>query len=85
MAAAGSVPGTSPAVARLVVLIVANALLRIAGGASGILVGLYLSDAASRGVAVDAGLVGLNSRTRRMVWSSLESKKHHLSGRSAAW
>lgn len=43
-------------VARLVVLIMANALLRIAGGASGILVGLYLSDAASRGMAVDAGL-----------------------------
>ena len=41
------------------VLIVANALLRIAGGASGVLVGLYLSDAAARGIAVDAGVVGM--------------------------
>ena len=44
---------------RLIALLVANALLRIAGGASGVLVGLYLSGAASRGAAIDAGLVGL--------------------------
>lgn len=47
------------AVARLVALLFANALLRIAGGASGVLVGLYLSGAASRGIAIDAGFVGI--------------------------
>jgi len=44
---------------RLFVIILANALLRIAGGAGGILVGLYLSDAARRGAPVDAALVGI--------------------------
>lgn len=44
---------------KLAILILANALLRIAGGAGGILVGLFLSDAASRGAPVDAALVGL--------------------------
>jgi hypothetical protein len=44
---------------RLPLVILANALLRIAGGASGILVGLYLSDLANRGRSVDAGLVGI--------------------------
>src|SRR5947207_3341870 len=32
--------------------------MRIAGGASGILVGLYLADLANRGARVDAALVG---------------------------
>jgi predicted MFS family arabinose efflux permease len=40
-------------------VILANAVLRIAGGASGILVGLYLSDLANRGRSVDVGLVGI--------------------------
>ncbi len=40
-------------------VILANALLRIAGAASGILVGLYLSDLANRGAAIGAGLVGI--------------------------
>jgi predicted MFS family arabinose efflux permease len=44
---------------RLPIVIVANALLRIAGGASGILVGLFLSDAANRGASIDAALVGI--------------------------
>lgn len=43
----------------LVLLLLANTLLRIAGGAGGILMGLYLSDAAARGARVDASLVGL--------------------------
>ena len=44
---------------KLAILIFANALLRIAGGASGILVGLFLSDAAAHGAAIDAAMVGL--------------------------
>ena len=44
---------------RLPLVIVANALLRAGGGAGGILVGLFLSDAANRGASVDAGLVGI--------------------------
>ncbi len=44
---------------RLPVVILANALMRIAGSASGILVGLYLSDAANRGANVDVTLVGI--------------------------
>src|SRR5215831_2556600 len=44
---------------RIPLVILANALLRIAGGASGALVGLYLSDLANQGRSVDAGLVGI--------------------------
>ena len=44
---------------RLPVVILANALMRIAGSASGILVGLYLSDAANRGANVDVTLEGI--------------------------
>lgn len=44
---------------RLPIVILANALMRIAGSASGILVGLYLSDAANRGANVDVTLVGI--------------------------
>jgi MFS family permease len=44
---------------RLPLVILANALLRISGGASGILVGLYLADLANRGASVGAGLVGV--------------------------
>lgn len=43
---------------RLPVVLLANALMRIAGGASGILVGLYLADLANHGARVDAALVG---------------------------
>jgi len=43
----------------LAILILANAILRIAGGASGILVGLFLSDAARRGAPVNVALVGV--------------------------
>ena len=49
----------SPNAARLTVLILANALLRVAGGAGGILVGLYLSDVAKKGARVDATVVGI--------------------------
>src|SRR5258707_13414412 len=44
---------------RLPFVILGNALMRIAGGTSGILVGLYLSDAANRGANVDVTLVGV--------------------------
>jgi MFS family permease len=43
---------------RLPVALLGNAFLRIAGGASGVLVGLYLADLANRGRPVDAALVG---------------------------
>jgi MFS family permease len=46
---------------RLALVIVANAMLRIAGGASGVLVGIYLADLANRGFTIDAVLVGLLS------------------------
>ncbi len=46
---------------RLALVIVANAMLRIAGGTSGVLVGIYLADLANQGFAVDAALVGLLS------------------------
>jgi MFS family permease len=44
---------------RLPFVILGNALMRIGGGASGILVGLYLSDAANRGANIDVTLVGV--------------------------
>jgi MFS family permease len=43
---------------RLPIALVGNALMRIAGGANGVLVGLYLADLANRGRQVDAALVG---------------------------
>jgi len=43
---------------RLAVALLGNAFIRIAGGASGVLVGLYLADLANRGAEVDAALVG---------------------------
>src|SRR5437870_4264865 len=46
---------------RLWLVIAANAMLRIAGGASGVLVGIYVADLANRGLSVDAALVGLLS------------------------
>lgn len=47
----------------LALVILANAMLRIAGGASGVLVGVYLADLANRGFAIDAALVGLLAAT----------------------
>jgi MFS family permease len=44
-------------------VIAANAMLRIAGGASGVLVGIYVADLGHQGLAVDAALVGLLSAT----------------------
>lgn len=44
---------------RLQLVIVANALMRVSGSASGILVGLYLSDAANRGASADVTLAGI--------------------------
>ena len=43
---------------RLPIALLGNASMRIAGGASGVLVGLYLADLANRGAPVDAALVG---------------------------
>jgi Major Facilitator Superfamily len=43
---------------RLPIALLGNAFMRIAGGASGVLVGLYLADLANRGAPVDAALVG---------------------------
>jgi hypothetical protein len=44
---------------RLSLVIAGNALMRIAGGASGVLVGIYLADLANRGSKVEAALVGI--------------------------
>jgi len=38
---------------RLPLVLLGNALLRVAGSAGGILIGLYLADLANRGLAVD--------------------------------
>src|SRR5437667_7835395 len=46
---------------RLWLVIAANAMLRIAGGASGVLVGIYVADLGHQGLAVAAALVGLLS------------------------
>lgn len=43
---------------RLPVALVGNALMRVARGASGVLVGLYLADLANRGAQLGAALVG---------------------------
>lgn len=48
----------SPRVSNLTILLLANGLLRVAGGAGGILVGLHFADLASQGAPVDAALVG---------------------------
>ena len=44
--------------ARLPIILFGNALMRIAAGASGVLVGLFLADLANRGATVNAALVG---------------------------
>src|SRR5258708_39994313 len=43
---------------RLALILLGNAFMRIASGASGVLVGLYLADLANRGFRVNAALVG---------------------------
>lgn len=43
---------------RLLLIVISNGILRVAGGASTILVGLYAADLAGRGFSVGAGLVG---------------------------
>jgi len=43
---------------RLPLVILGNGFMRIASGASGVLVGLYLADLANRGFHVNAALVG---------------------------
>lgn len=43
---------------RLPIALLGNAFMRIAGGASGVLVGLYLADLTNRGAQVDAAVVG---------------------------
>jgi len=43
----------------LILVVAANAILRIAGGASGVLVGIYIADLARRGSAYDAAIVGV--------------------------
>ncbi len=43
---------------RLSLVIIGNVLMRIAGGASGVLIGIYLADLANHGSKVDAALVG---------------------------
>jgi len=48
---------------RLSFVIAANAVLRIAGGASGVLVGVYVADLANRGLPIDAAVVGVLSAT----------------------
>jgi MFS family permease len=44
---------------RLSMVILGNAFMRIASGASGVLVGLYLADLANHGLHVNAALVGM--------------------------
>src|SRR5260370_24688978 len=44
---------------RLALVILGNGFMRIASGASGVLVGLYLADLANHGLHVNAALVGM--------------------------
>jgi hypothetical protein len=43
---------------RLWLVIASNGMLRVAGGASRVLVGVYIADLANRGLNIGAGLVG---------------------------
>jgi MFS family permease len=49
---------STTAASRLPLVIVSNGVLRVAGGASSVLVGVYVADLASRGFSMGAGLVG---------------------------
>ena len=44
---------------RLAAVIAANAMMRVAGGASGMLVGVYAADLANRGLPIDATIAGM--------------------------
>lgn len=55
----GAVHSKMHSTVRLVLVILGNALQRIAAGASGVLVGLYLAQLANRGSAIGAGIVGI--------------------------
>lgn len=48
----------SPSRARLILVLLGNALLRVANSAGGVLVGFYLADLANKGRVIDAALVG---------------------------
>jgi MFS family permease len=52
------VANRATAARRLPLVIASNGVLRVAGGASSVLVGVYLSDLASNGMNVGAGLAG---------------------------
>lgn len=56
--ATAAAPNLRSARKRLPIVLVGNGLMRIAGGASGVLVGLYLADMANRGATVDTAFVG---------------------------
>jgi MFS family permease len=53
-----SIPSLAIERRRLPLTLAGNALMRIAGGASGVLVGLYLADLANHGAQLGAALVG---------------------------
>ena len=55
MSAMGSLIGSG----RLWLVIASNGVLRVAGGASSVLVGVYVADSAGRGFDVGAALVGV--------------------------
>jgi MFS family permease len=55
---ASPTPDDDMATRRLLAVIAANGMLRIAGGASGVLVGVYAADLANHGFPMDARLVG---------------------------
>jgi MFS family permease len=50
---------TAPVPRRIMVVLIANGLLRVANSAGGALVGFYLAHLAAQGKAVDAALVGM--------------------------
>jgi SAM-dependent methyltransferase len=52
------VANSTTAASRLPFVIVSNGVLRVAGGASSVLVGVYVADLANRGFTMGAGLVG---------------------------
>jgi hypothetical protein len=52
------VANSATAARRLPLVIASNGVLRVAAGASSVLVGVYLSDLASHGMNVGAGLAG---------------------------
>jgi MFS family permease len=49
---------STPSLSRLILVLLGNALLRVANSAGGVLVGFYLADLANQGRVIDAALVG---------------------------